>query len=251
MDTSFWFVNSGLSPNEALDELQKDPKFNEYYTKLFNWYVTWSYPIMNIDDDVEKFGYGKEIWKIYDDVDFLENEFVRLCGRTHSFPQFSYMKEFYNLAYKICKKYDSKFEENLCMDTDEVVNGYKLYKIDSNFMKRQDYTKLVEMWKSNKQYTYDEFTDIYDDTACSDWAKMDAHGGSFGGFWDYPEGTKEKENAWSLTREANGLALWNLPYPKEVVLKTIEFGCNSRMESVRYSNFMCEWLKRKMVQLDS
>jgi len=63
------------------------------------------------------------------------------------------------------------------------------------------------------------------------------------GYWLYPKGTPEKQNASNLTRTANGTALWNLPYSKEVVLKIIELGCGNRMEYVSYSNFLCEWLK--------
>jgi hypothetical protein len=57
---------------------------------------------------------------------------------------------------------------------------------------------------------------LYSETACSNFGKT-------GGIWEF---------------------IWNLPYPKEVVLKTIELDCGNRMEYVSYSNFLCEWLKK-------
>ena len=109
---------------------------------------------------------------------------------------------------------------------------------------------LKDMWDTNKRYTFEEFYKIYSETACAIWYKIDRHGETFGGFWKYPEGSKERENAFELSREDNGKGLYELPYPKEVILETIIMGCGNSRECVRYSNFICEWVKRKIVRIN-
>ena len=84
---------------------------------------------------------------------------------------------------------------------------------------------------------------------CSDWYKQDRHGNCFGGFWEYPEGSYQHENARQLSYDDNMKGLLELPYPREFILETIHIGCNNRQESVRYSNFLCEWMERKIKQL--
>jgi len=257
----FWFCNppKRLSSEEIMTQLCEKQKFKECYDNIMHCYLLWSYPKCiieigkeNFDRDVEEFGYGKEIWKIYDDIDYLENEYSKLAGPCHIFPPIMYMREFYDLANEICKKYDNKYALELHMNDNEIVNGYKLYNINGKpIMNRCLYEECIALWKTNKLYTEEEFMDIYDETACTDWAKQDEHGESYGGYWKYPKESPEYQDAWHLTRNANGEALWNLPYPKEVVLKTIELGCGNRRECVRYSNFLCEWLQRKLEQMDT
>lgn len=255
----FWFCKptKRLSQEEMIEKLCENQKFKECYHNIIQCDILWSYPnsIIEIgktssDRDVEEYGYGKDIWKIYDDIDYLENEYSKLVGPFHTYPPIIYMREFYDLADEICKKYDAKYSLELCMNESEVINGYKLYNVNGEpIMNRCLYEECIALWKNNKQYTQEEFTDLYDSTACTDWAKMNDHGESFGGYWKYPDGSPEKLDAWNLTRTANGIALWNLPYPKEFVLMTIKLGCGNRRESVRYSNFLCEWLKRKLEQM--
>jgi hypothetical protein len=259
----FWFCKppKQLSSDEILDKLCEEQKFKECYDNVIHCYVLWSNSnsiididnkCSDIDRDVEDFGYGKEIWKMYDDIDYLENEYSKLVRRCHIYPPILYMREFYELADDICKKYDAIFSLELCMNDSEIVNGYALYNVKGEqIMNRCLYEECIKLWKSNKIYTQEEFMDLYDETACTDWAKQDEHGESYCGYWKYPDGSPEKLDAWNLTRTANGTALWNLPYPKEVIFKTIELGCSNRRESVRYSNFLCEWLKRKLEQMST
>jgi hypothetical protein len=176
------------------------------------------------------------------------------------------------------------FTDTLVFSSTEYINGYQLYD-STTFIFEWDYFKsLWDMWiketnkeiifKTNVQkilneyvindissiildylpkfqsYGYEKFCGKYDRTACTDWNKINRHGNSFGGFWDYPDGSKEKENASALTRIDNGNALWELPYPRSIIYETINMGCLNRCESVRYSNFVCEWIKRKIEQIN-
>lgn len=135
------------------------------------------------------------------------------------------------------------------MDEAEELNGYQLYTCShhiysfDNFL--SDIVPAFESYKKVPEMTKEEFIAKFEDMACTDWSKMDEHGECYGGFWKYPEGSYERTNAYTLSRETNREKLWELPYPKSFVLKTIEFGCSNRQESVRFSNFICEWARRK------
>lgn len=137
-------------------------------------------------------------------------------------------------------------EAKVVMSEDENVNGYKLYNTHKKDIFTEDmFMEYLEMWDDNKEMTLREFNKKFDDVSCSEWSKMDRHGECFGGYWKYPEGTYERKNAFSLCREDNMNGLYELPYPKEFVLMTVSMGCNTRLESVRYSNAVCEWYRRK------
>lgn len=101
--------------------------------------------------------------------------------------------------------------------------------------------KTLKKNNSSLQYkkitNYEEFLNKYENTACTDWAKMDEHGNDFAGYWKYPDGSNEKENAWRLTYEANCKELYKLVternfFPNCIFL-IIEHLCNFRCESVK------------------
>ena len=134
-------------------------------------------------------------------------------------------------------------ETKIMMTEYEEVNGYKLYEIDQNIMSYEDFIKYR---KTLNTHTPDkEFLEWLNDNCCGDWYKQDRHGKCLGGFWQYPEGSYARENAYALSGEDNFKGLCELPYPRELIKETIRIGCSNRMESVRYSNFICEWIKRK------
>lgn len=178
----------------------------------------------------------------------------------------------------------SIYRQDLVISGEEKINGYELYHIEKSLFFYTKFQKYLALWNNDEvnkkvkdqisvcktilhslpddiiniicDYSYttemtkEEFLEQYEDKACSDWSKMDEHGTSYGGFWWFPEGSYEYENAYKLSREKSGLCLWSLPYPKRFLLETIDIGCLNRMESVRYSNFVCEWMKRKIEQMN-
>lgn len=140
----------------------------------------------------------------------------------------------------------SHFTKELVIKKSEMVNGYHLYDTDKLIMPYDGFADLVKKWNTNKQYSFDEFYEKCDELACTEWNKMNREGEYFTGkIYD----SDEYYDAWDLTRKDNFLALWELPYPKEVILETIIIGCRNLKECVRYSNFICEWIKRKMEQI--
>jgi len=129
------------------------------------------------------------------------------------------------------------FRKTLEIFSTENVNGYYLYYISSELLfAYDDFLSYIELWNDPDQPSKSEFMAKYQRKACSEWCKMQ------------PDGTPGQYFGNSV-RELNGNALWDLPYPKKFVLKTINIGCQTRQESVRYSNFMCEWMKRKIEQM--
>jgi len=137
------------------------------------------------------------------------------------------------------------FQKKIIFAGDEIVNGYKLYPCKVHIFSYPHFRELLELWNM-PDMSKDEFIKKYNNIACSDWAKMDEHGECYGGYWKCPEDSEERKNAYDLTHSKNGECLWNLPYPKHFILNTIKIGCGNRMESVRYSNFLCEWMRIKV-----
>lgn len=93
---------------------------------------------------------------------------------------------------------------------------------------------------------WDSFYKAFTDQACTEWGKMDETDKSFGGAWAVEA---ERDNAWNLCHERNARALFNLPYPKHAVLWTVDYGCRTRRESVPHSKMLCEWMRRKLLNV--
>lgn len=143
------------------------------------------------------------------------------------------------------------FRQSLVMDDSEEVNGYDLYDTDEPIMHYGEFQSLLATFQAPEEpMTLEEFMTAYRDEACSDWCKMSDKGESYGGFWEYPEGSMERENAYELSQDYNGRKLYGLPFPKRFLFETIKIGCDNRMESVRYSNFLGVWMTRKLAQLE-
>jgi hypothetical protein len=143
-----------------------------------------------------------------------------------------------NLGYPYHKDF-VKFDE-------EEINGYKMYKIEKNLMDRLLFKSLSALYDDDTM-TDEEFGIWFFSNICSEWGKQQPNGEFFGGFYD----DETCENAWDLTRQQNLDELIKLPYSRKLICKTIKIGCNNRMESVRYTNFMCEWIKRKKKSMEN
>jgi hypothetical protein len=141
------------------------------------------------------------------------------------------------------------YETLLKFRDDEIVNGYRLYDMDlSTQINFETFMRLCDVWDGGDMSDHD-FAQWIDENCCTDWNKMDRHGKSFGGFWRFPEDSDEHANAYELSRKDNLHGLCELPYPRRIIVNTIIWGCDTRMESVRFSNFCCEWIRRKRDQM--
>jgi hypothetical protein len=141
------------------------------------------------------------------------------------------------------------YRQPLTMSETETVNGYALYDTKEPIMYYNEFKRLSALMQDSTPMTLDEFMEKYDETSCKDWGMMDEHGECFGGYWDYPEGSLVRQNALWLTMNRNGRLLYKLPYSKQFLIASIDYGCERRLECVRYSNFLGEWIRRKMMQL--
>lgn len=94
--------------------------------------------------------------------------------------------------------------------------------------------------------TWDAWWDAFDADACTDWAKMDTTGKSYGGPWEERDADgNARDDAWDVCRRANAEALFRMPYPRRVVLfVATHWGCGNRCESVPYTRAVCEWVAR-------
>ncbi len=153
-----------------------------------------------------------------------------------------------NKIFKLSKKLSkTNFYDQLIMKKEDEINGYKLYDTIAPIVYEDEFRGWLVVWNDTTYITKENFLEIYDKTADTDWSKQDEYGISYGGYWKYPTDSYELKNAYDLSRKRNCKCLWKLPYPKHFVLKTIDLGS---IENVRYSNFLCEWMKRKIEQMN-
>ena len=139
----------------------------------------------------------------------------------------------------------------LNLRSDMMVNDYFLFDMNrDNFIMDWDiFIYLVNLCLA-KQPTDAEFMVWLDEHLCTDWNKMDESGEAYGGYWQYPEYSYERMNAYELSREFNILALIGLPYPRLLIKWSIDVGCSNGHESVRYSNHMCHIVEFFIKYLD-
>ena len=125
----------------------------------------------------------------------------------------------------------------------EVVLGYVCTQVNVSF---EIFIDLTKRWHTPEKYISDDsFLAQLDEYCCTVWNTMDDHGCFSSGYWKYPEGSEERENAYTLQRQFNLKKLCLLPYPREAILYAIQLGCSSRYESVRSVVNLCEWYVRK------
>ena len=221
------------TPQQALDEMDELDKLMDQMEAFFKWYK-----LMDQKLNV----------RFYSGQDTSNHVWYQIVNKRKRF---------------LYPHTGDPYYQPLVLEKTEEVNGYFLYDAGPlPLFNKQDFDDLVAMyngtWKdesdeeedSEEEWTDEYFRKVFLSEACSDWCKMDDHGDYFQGFWRCPEGSIEKENAYELTRLHNLDQLCLLPFPNRLKWETIRIGCGNRMESVRYTNFMCVWLERKMKQMN-
>lgn len=151
----------------------------------------------------------------------------------------------------------------LVMTDGELVNDYHLENCDEPAMDVTQFQAFRALWRwpppaatvdaprawirKRERQRFRSFKKRLDKAACTEWFKTNRHGVSFGGF--YLDHTIPRDRAWFLTFHDNARALWELPYPKAVVMAVVRQCCANQGHSVRYVNWVCEWIYRKGKQL--
>ena len=133
------------------------------------------------------------------------------------------------------------------MDWFSFIELSKLYK-NSKVYSREDFFEICSIvfkieFKTSLKFYFISYN-AKNNMCCTDLSKIDRYGESFGGFW-----LTNKENAYELSQQDNFQGLYELPFPHDLIFKTIDIGCGNRKESVKYSNFLCYWIETKMKQI--
>jgi hypothetical protein len=192
--------------------------------------------------------------KILDNLHKLENECVTKCLSNilaipvmHPMPQplIEYINYVNDLLDKLTPDW---YMVSVEMSNGEQFNGYHLYNIKetSPWLRYDYFLKLEKLFSEPNTMTRDEFLKKYDNDASFEWSKFDEQGKYFVGFYKCSEDSYEYKNAYKLTRDVNGNALWNLPYSHALIFETIKYRSGHLQECVRFSNFMCEYISRKL-----
>lgn len=106
------------------------------------------------------------------------------------------------------------------------------------------FLQLVEEHCFKQNVDNASFEDWLDSNLCSDWYKMDLEGESYGGYYKFPEGSYEKENAYQLSGKKSIEKLLQLPYPRELIKWIINYGCRTRCECYRFVKNVCIWFDK-------
>lgn len=118
------------------------------------------------------------------------------------------------------------------------INGYETY--DGNVtLDYVDYSEWRKEWFGKESMTYDEFSTEFENSASSNWNKIDVFGEELYEIY-------ENEQIQDLNRKNNCKKLFELPYSKSFLIYTLKFAWGSLHESVRYSNHLCEIMKKKI-----
>jgi hypothetical protein len=229
----FWFINSDTRLAFARGTI-------EQYQELLKKNVDLADDLIsNVQDTL------KDNIRVLEKIRELENELLQYSGAAHMYPLPQPLNNHKQYIQDNMDKYLPEWYK-LPIEMPNKVNGYKRFrynKSSSSWISFEYFLELEILYNEPNTMTEKEFLEKYDTTACHDWSKQNAHGVCFGGYWKYPEHTPEYKNAGTLTREANGKALYKLPYSHALIFETIRYGCSTRYESVRYTSFMCEYVK--------
>lgn len=210
-----------------------------------------AYEIVDICEENHRYMNIKEIDHYVDKLAELQNQRIGLTGGRYNYPPPNPYSEFFGtLRTFMDLKEPEWYKIPVTLLSTEIVNGFALHEIKENPGKSlywyTDFLEMEALYNTPNTMTKKEFMEKYDEEACSDWSKQDECGECYGGFWNFPEGSYKRKNAYTLSRKVNGAALYKLPYSHALIFKTIEMGCCNRMESVKYTNTICEYIKRKL-----
>ena len=237
----FWFCKG--PSNEAL---------------LENKNTLGKYSVLAIDQcsKADKSTSFDELVEILDTLNKLEHECViktlsNILAIPMMYPVPQPLLEYKNYVNDLLTKFTPEwYLVSVEMSKGEQSNGYYLYDIkETTPWFRYDYfLKLEKLFGDTNVMSQEEFMKKYDSEASFEWSKFDEQGEYFVGFHKCARNkdSLEQQNAYKLTREANGKALYDLPYSHAIIFETITYGVEALQECPRFSNHMCEYVCRKL-----
>jgi hypothetical protein len=104
-----------------------------------------------------------------------------------------------------------------------------------------EFKTLVQCSKSSTIYTRREFQALFFKGASArHWSQQNAHGEWYKDAWQEPLDSWEYQHAHELTKRRNFEAMWDLPFPKDMLIESMKiYNC------VRDVNFLCHWVLEK------
>lgn len=106
--------------------------------------------------------------------------------------------------------------------------------------KEHDTKEYFDIWETGDEF--EEFYEAFKKVSCSDWATFTRDGESYGGPWEAPEGSEERERAYFICWEDNAKAVWETGYPPAALLYCVAFLCPFRCEGVAQVRDLCKWV---------
>lgn len=234
-----------FAPQKTFDSekyLSGYPDFNKKMNKIKHLYL-----INDIKELIELKNYFKDLQLDYDKISCNPLPVTMTnAGCVVHYSRFN--DEINEINNKIKALISSFFKKNIFTEN-ETINGYSIGSL-INAQNRISYDLYLEFkveW-NNDSMTYEEFKEKFKNIACSEWYRNDM---SLDNPFDADNENITAEELLYVTKdnfENNCQALYKLPYSKKFILYTIKFGCNNLIESVKFSNFLCEWMKRMMTR---
>lgn len=229
---TFWFTSQNSRPMPVIN-------YNSTISDIESIYT------LNVD----------ELLSMYDKYVDLNQKYIMqaydrftLDAGVYGTPKISPYESVFTTINDKMEKFYPKYKEVILFSNSDYSNGYQLYNCNVNIFDLPSFIFLKKLYEDNENMSYNDFKAKFDDIACTEWAKKDEHGECFGGFWqsDDPE---IKEDAYNLSHENNCRKLYELPFSPKIKFWSVEYGCSRRQESVRWTNFWCEWIKKKILQM--
>lgn len=235
-----------ISKQKTFDDWGKMDELKEKNIKLLFYSYDLNIHVPSNQEEVYKF--LNELEKlIYEARTYWRENINKSIVYYGPYPFDTYLQEISKLK-KILDEYvnpTSHYFNTTLIAMPDNINGYEPYPtINENWCEYDDYEDISELLDG--KMTKDEFIEWFEDDAGSDWNKMDEHGESYKGYYESAI-EEEYDNAFDLTREKNLKCLCELPYSYNFIQWTIERGCSSRMESVRYSSNLGYWFIEKLL----
>jgi len=169
-----------------------------------------------------------------------------------------YQEDIDKVDNKLGELYSPKgFNKPVMINIGDVVNGYTIkHGIDESngkIMPFVMYEEIKNEWDKpdGELEDYDKFFEAYQENTCTEWAKSDKYGNSYGGYWKYPEDSEEYKNAWTLTYSENCKALYDLPYTKHAIIYLIKICCSMRMDDVVSLVTYCHYFEKLLENIKS
>lgn len=193
-------------------------------------------PPLAFDTDLTKLSINDiKVW-----IDDLYDEYVQAARDIGMYPQwdFAYNRDFLALEKEWTRRECPNWFQTI--DIPPMVNGYSTnYRIPIPPVRYWTYLRYVPFLESNvERIPYEQF----DVDLCAEWYKNDFQNDSD----DSDEsGTPNRSPDIKNYYESNKRALYNLPYPIELIKDVQEIACSMDMDSVTTINYMCEWITQK------